>query len=76
MRRLPRLITISFVRCAAGEVVGRLDPYEDPDTHQKVITTFEGRLRGDSFEGTFESVSSPGGQRTGGKWSVTRKRAP
>lgn len=53
--------------------MGRLDPNEDPDTQQKVTTTFEGRLRGDRFEGTFESVASPGGQRTGGTWSVTRK---
>ena len=74
--RIPRVITISFVQCGEGEVTGRLDPYEDPDTHQKVLTTFEGRLRGNRFEGTFESVYTPWGRRAGGKWSVTRKAPP
>ena len=70
----PRVITISFVRCVAGEVSGRMDPYEDPDTHERVATSFEGLLRGNTLSGTFVSVYGGSDHRTGGTWSVTRNR--
>ena len=68
-----RVITISFVRCLAGEVSGHMDPYEDPDTHERVYTSFEGRLRGNTLAGTFVSVYQASDRRTGGTWSVARK---
>jgi hypothetical protein len=68
-----RVITISFVRCVAGEVSGHMDPYEDPDTHERVYTSFEGRLRGNTLAGTFVSVYKGSDHRTGGTWSVNRK---
>lgn len=72
--RMARVLPISFIRCEGGEVTGRLDPYEDPDTGERVYTTFEGRLQGNEFRGTF-STSYPGsGRVVAGEWSVKRRR--
>jgi hypothetical protein len=73
LRRMPRVLTISFVQCGDGEVTGRLDPYEDPDTHERVVTTFQGRLSGNRFEGTFVSVIGTSGYRVAGTWWAERK---
>jgi hypothetical protein len=73
MRQMPRVISISFVRSAGGEVTGLLEPYPDPDTGERISTRFEGRLKGGKLEGTFVSVYGGSGQRAGGTWSVTRK---
>ena len=72
-REAARVLTISFVRCEDGEVTGRLDPYQDPDTGERIYTTFEGRLKGKKFQGTFVTLY-PGNQRLTGKWEVTRKK--
>jgi len=72
-RKLGRVLTISFVQCEGGEVTGRLDPYEDPDTGERIYTTFEGRLKGNTFKGTFVTLYPTSGHRTAGKWSVERK---
>lgn len=74
--RLPRVITISFVRCEDGEVTGRLNVYQDPDTQERVFTTFTGHLSGNTLKGTFVSLFETSGHRAGGKWEVTRKAAP
>lgn len=71
--RLPRVITISFVRCEDGEVTGRLNVYPDPDTQERVSTTFTGHLTGNTLQGTFVSLFEASGHRAGGKWEVTRK---
>ena len=60
-------------QCEDRSVTGRLDPYEDPDTGERLFTTFEGRLEGKTFHGTFLTLFSASGQRVGGTWSVARK---
>ncbi len=72
-RRMPRILTISFVQCGNSEVTGRLDPYEDPDTHERVLTTFQGRLTGNRIVGTFESEIGTSGYRVTGTWWAERK---
>jgi hypothetical protein len=73
LRRTPRVLTFSFIGCTGADVTGRLDPYDDPETRERVSTTFEGRLRGNTLAGTFVSLYQPSGHRTGGTWSVSRK---
>jgi len=70
--RQTRVLTISFVRCTAAEVSGRLDPYEDPETGERVTTTFEGRLKGNTLTGSFVTLYQ-GGARAAGTWSVRRR---
>lgn len=70
-RKPARLLAISFVRCEHGDVSGRLEPYEDPETGEPVETTFEGRLLRKHFEGTFSTVYRSG-RRVTGTWSVQR----
>ena len=64
-----------FVRCADGDVTGRLHPYEDPETGERIFTTFEGTLHGSRFEGRFASLYQPSGMRASGVWTVTLKPA-
>lgn len=71
-RRLTRVLTISFVRCSDGEVTGRLDPYEDPETGERITTLFEGRLKAGALSGRFVTLY-PGGHRAAGTWSVRRR---
>ena len=59
IRKMPHVLRISFVRCEEGAVSGRLDPYEDPDTHERISTTFEGRITGNQFQGTFWEYRLP-----------------
>ena len=67
-----RVLAISFVRCEDGNVTGRLEPYDDPETGERVLTTFEGRLLRKHFEGTFSSFYETSGRRISGTWSVQR----
>ena len=53
---------------------GRLIPYRDPECDCLVITHFEGRLRGDTIEGTFTRRHVEGSEIQTGVWKVTRKR--
>lgn len=71
-RPLSRALTISFVRCEEGLVTGVLDPYDDPETGERVQTTFEGRLRGDEFRGTFTTWYPRSRHSVTGSWSVKR----
>ncbi len=73
-RRTPQVLKVSFVRCEGMEVTGWLDPYSDPDTGERVYTTFEGVLKGDRLEGSFTSLAELSGRRTSGKWMVKRKK--
>lgn len=74
-RRSPQVLKVSFVRCEGNQVTGWLDPYTDPDTGERVYTTFEGVLQDDRLEGTFTSLAELSGRRTSGKWMVKRKPA-
>jgi hypothetical protein len=74
VRKPARLLRISFIRCEDGQVTGNLDPYEDPDTRERILTTFEGRLRGNEFNGAFSSFYPGSGHLVSGKWSVKRTK--
>ncbi len=72
--RAPRVLTIAFVRADNKSVVGQLDPYRDPDCGCLLTTTFTGKLKGNTFEGTFSSFHREMGNTTRGKWKVARKK--
>lgn len=74
-RRPPQVLHVSFVRCEGNAVTGWIEPYPDPDTGEKVLTTFEGVLGDDRIEGTYTSYTELSGRRTTGTWRV-RKRTP
>lgn len=71
----PQVLRISFVGCESQEVSGWLDPYRDPDTGEKIYTSFQGILKGDVLTGTFVSQGETTGPRLQGSWSVKRKHA-
>lgn len=68
-----QVLKIAFVRVANGEVTGTLDPYTDPDCNCTVQTTFTGRLRDNTIEGTFVTRGSQLPREQTGRWRVTRK---
>jgi hypothetical protein len=68
----PQVLTISFVRVEEGKVSGRLAPYTDPRCGCTLFTVFEGRLSGNTLEGTYTSRHSATGEVEGGRWKVTR----
>jgi hypothetical protein len=70
----PAVLTINFVRVAAGRVSGSLAPYADPETGTKLSTAFEGTLRGDTIEGTY-ATRAGGGDTQAGEWKVTRRKS-
>src|SRR5712692_3058148 len=47
------VLKINFVRVSGGRVSGTLAPYADPETGARLVTTFEGRLSGDTIAGTY-----------------------
>jgi hypothetical protein len=71
----PSLLTIRLVRVSGSEVHGLLTPYADPRTGDRLFTTFDGRLTGDTIAGTF--VTEPGATAGGvtGRWRVVRQRS-
>lgn len=72
-QKRPRAIQISFIACEAGSVTGQLEPYEDPDTGERLYTTFEGRLQGKRFLGSFVTFYSASGYRVTGEWRAERR---
>jgi len=74
------VLTISFVRVAAGRVSGTLAPYADPETGAKLFTTFEGRMSGDTITGGYTTHVAGAGRAGGaadtqtGEWTVTRRK--
>lgn len=70
----PEPLTITFVNVLGDRVTGMLAPYADPATGARLVTSFDGRLHGDTVSGTFTTrVSDPPGLQTGG-WRVVRQR--
>jgi hypothetical protein len=67
-------LRIEFVRVAGGEVNGLLAPYTDPTCGCTLRTTFVGRLRADTLEGTYTSLHKQTGERQSGRWRVVRDR--
>ncbi len=69
------VLTINFVRVAAGRVSGTLAPYADPETGAQLFTVFEGRLDGDTIEGTYTTHAAGSTATQTGQWSVTRRKS-
>jgi hypothetical protein len=75
LRSMPQVYEINYIDAASGKISGTVGPYEDPDTHCQVRSLFEGLLRGETIEGTFQTVCDAGtSSNTGGTWSVARKK--
>ena len=66
------VLTIRFVRVQAGHVSGTLDPYADPQTGERLLTTFRGDLSGKTISGTY-TTRLPSGDTQTGRWSVQKK---
>lgn len=71
---MPRPLTIRFVRVTGGEVSGALEPYPDPNCGCTLHTTFVGRLRADTLEGTYTSLHEQTRDVQKGRWRVVRKQ--
>jgi hypothetical protein len=66
-------LSIRFVRVSGGQVSGALDPYTDPNCGCTLHTTFVGRLRADTLEGTYTSLHEQTRDVQKGRWRVVRK---
>lgn len=71
----PSLLTIRLIWVEGNRVTGVLAPYADPQTGDRLITTFAGRLAGDTIAGTFVTHPSPAPGGETGRWVVTRERS-
>ena len=67
------MLTIRFVRVAGGTVNGTLEPYADPLTGTRLVTTFTGQLKGNTITGTYTTQLGTGGTQTG-RWTVERRQ--
>ncbi|HJQ66565.1 MAG TPA: hypothetical protein VJ816_09325 [Gemmatimonadales bacterium] len=67
-------IMIRFVRITGGQVSGALAPYPDPTCGCTLHTTFVGRQRADTLEGTYNSVHEQSRETQQGRWRAVRKR--
>jgi hypothetical protein len=72
--QFPELLTIHFVEVMGGKVKGELTPYWDPEMQRRMYTVFEGVLKGDTMEGTFESRIEQSPIYFYGQWKVFRKK--
>jgi hypothetical protein len=66
------VLTIRFVRVDQGRVSGTLDPYADPQTGARLLTSFSGELKGNTIAGTY-TTRLPTGETQTGRWSVERR---
>lgn len=66
------VLTIRFVRVEHGHVSGTLDPYADPQTGARLLTTFSGELSGSTIAGTY-TTTLPSGNTQTGRWTVQRR---
>ena len=71
---MPQSLAIRFVRAANAKVTGVLDPYIDPECNCRADTVFEGRVGGDTIEGTY-TVGRSGNESVTGVWKVKRKKS-
>lgn len=70
------VLSIEFVRISAGEISGKIAPYDDPEVFGATLEThFTGRVDGEWIEGTFVTYSDHGVSPRRGTWRVHRKRA-
>lgn len=66
------VLTIRFVRVEQGHVSGTLDPYADPQTGARLLTTFRGQVNGNTIAGDY-TTRLPSGDTQTGRWSVQRR---
>ena len=66
-------LQISFVRVTGGAVSGRMDSFQDPDCHCPALTTFQGRLHGDTLSGTYTTRLVNQTREWSGEWWVVRR---
>jgi hypothetical protein len=66
------VLAIRFVRVEHGHVSGTLDPYADPQTGARLLTTFGGELNGNTITGTYTTTLQSGETQTG-RWTVQRR---
>ncbi len=66
------VLTIRFVRVEHGHVSGTLDPYADPQTGARLLTTFNGEHTGNTIAGTY-MTRLPSGETQTGRWTVQRR---
>jgi hypothetical protein len=66
------VLTIRFVRVEQGHVSGTLEPYADPQTGARLLTTFSGELNGNTIAGTY-TTTLPSGDTQTGRWTVQRR---
>lgn len=72
--RPTQLLRVTLVRAQGERVVGRLEPYLDPDCARPTWTTFEGRVDGNRIDGTFAMRRREDGAPVAtGEWSVSRR---
>lgn len=69
----PAPLTIQFIRVEGNNVSGVMAPYADPQTGDRLITSFAGRLAGDTIAGTFLTHPGPAPGGETGRWIVTRQ---
>lgn len=72
---MPSTLRISFVQASGDSVLGKLEPYMDPDCHCMLETWFTGRLHGDRIQGGYTSRNVETGERSFGEWNVRRQKA-
>lgn len=73
--RFPEFLTISFVKVMGGKVRGELTPYMDPEMQRRLYTIFEGMVKEDTIEGTYESRIEGSPIYFYGQWKVYRKKS-
>lgn len=66
------VLTINFVRVEQRRVNGTLAPYADPQTGERLVTTFSGELNGNTITGSY-TTRLPSGDTQTGRWTVQRK---
>lgn len=72
----PAVLSIEFVRVAAGEISGTIATYPDPEREGGTLEThFAGHVDGEWIEGTFVTYSDRGVSPRRGSWRVHRKPA-
>jgi hypothetical protein len=78
LRTMPRVLEINFIEAGpAGELSGTVGPYEDPDTHCQARSLFQGKVKGETIDGTFRTECAGGSSAaTSGVWTVTRVKRP
>jgi hypothetical protein len=70
----PEFLTIRFVEIEGGRVMGELTPYWDPEMQRRMVTSFEGIVKDDTIEGTFESRIEQSPIYFTGQWKVFRNK--